>query len=144
MTSLDDILSKAASGMSADSIRMNLISSNLANANTVGSSEDATYRSKSPVFSEITNAIPGISDGEQAIGGVRVTDIQTKNAPLQKHYDPTNPMANKDGYVFTTDVNSIEEMTNMIEASRSYQANTEVMNTTKSLIMQTINVIASK
>jgi flagellar basal-body rod protein FlgC len=144
MTTLDRILTNAASGMSAESIRLNTIASNLANASNVGSSEETTYRAKHAIFSEVTQPIPGLGEGDQPIGGVRVTDVSPGNKPLQKRYEPDNPSSNDEGYVFASDVNPIEEMTNMIEASRSYQANVEIMTTTKGLIMQTMNIMNSK
>lgn len=144
MTTLDKILTNAASGMSAESIRLNTIASNLANANSVGSSDEATYHSKHAIFSEVTSPIDGLSASEQPIGGVRVTDVKNSDKPLQKRYQPDNPMANSDGFVYVTDVNPLEEMTNMIEASRSYQADVDIMNTTKGLILQTINVLNTK
>jgi flagellar basal-body rod protein FlgC len=144
MKSLENILNMAASGMSAESIKLNTIASNLANAGSVGSSEDTTYRSKNAIFSEIKSPLPGLSDSDQPLGGVRVSDVKSSTKPLQKRYEPNNPMANNEGFVFVTDVNPIEQMTNMIEASRSYQANVEIMNSTKSMIQQTIGVIASK
>lgn len=139
--SLEHILTTASSGMSADSIRLNLISSNLANAGSVNGDESATYHSKSAQVSEVVNPIFGLSEAEQPIGGVQVDKISTSEKPLEKRYEPDNPLANKDGFVYVSDVNPIEEMTNMIEASRSYQANADIMNTTKSLIMQSINVL---
>jgi flagellar basal-body rod protein FlgC len=144
MSSLDKILTTAASGMSAESIRLNTIASNLANADGMGGSEDTTYRTKYPVFSEVKQRIPGLSDDDQPIGGVRVTDVQHSLKPLEKRYDPDNPVANKEGYVYLTDVNSIEQMTDMISASKEYQANVDVMNTTKNLISQTISVLNTK
>lgn len=141
---LETILNTAASGMSAESMQLNTIASNLANANSVGSTEQETYRSKTAVFSEVRDPIPGLSQSDQPIGGVRVTDITTSNKPLEKRFDPNNPLANSDGYVYVSNVNAIEQMTNMIEASRSYQANVDMMNSAKGLIMQTINVINSK
>lgn len=144
MTTLDKILTNAASGMSAESIRLNTIASNLANANSMGSSDEATYHAKHAIFSEVTSPINGLSASEQPIGGVRVTDVKNSEKPLQKRYQPDNPMANSDGFVYVTDVNPLEEMTNMIEASRSYQADVDIMNTTKGLILQTINVLNTK
>ncbi len=141
---LDKILNTAASGMSAESMQLNIIASNIANANSVGSTEKSTYRSKSAVFTEVRDPIAGLSDSDQPIGGVRVTDVKTGSKPLEKRYDPTNPLANSDGYVYVSDVNTVAEMTNMIEASRSYQANVDMMNSAKGLIMQTINVMNEK
>ena len=144
MSTLEKILTNAASGMSAQSIRLNTIASNLANSSNVGSSESTTYRTKSPIFSEVTQKISGLNDDEQPIGGVQVTEVANSQKPLQKKYAPDNPLANKEGFVYMTDVNPIEEMTNMISASKEYQANVEVMNTTKNLIMQTLNVLNTK
>lgn len=144
MSVLDQILTNAASGMSAESIRLNTIASNLANSESVGGSEDTTYHAKHPVFTEVKDAIAGLSDSDQPIGGVRVTDIKTSDKPLQKRYEPNNPVANKEGYVYVSDVNAVEEMTDMIAASRSYQANVEIMNTTKGLITQTMSLLDSR
>ncbi len=139
--SLEKIFTNAASGMSAQSIRMNTIASNLANAGSVGGSEASTYHTKYPIFSEVTKRVSGLNEDDQPIGGVRVTDIKKTTKPLDKRYQPDHPSADKDGYVYITDVNPIEEMTNMIAASKDYEANVEVMNTTKSLVVQSINVL---
>lgn len=144
MNNLDQVLTNAASGLSAQTVRMNTIASNLANSGTVGPSAEETYRAKSPVFSEVTHKIMGLTDADQPVGGVRVTGIKHSDKPLERRYEPTNPAANKDGYVFATDVNPITEMTNMIAASKEYQANVEVINTTKNLIMQTMSVIGDR
>lgn len=144
MSTLDRILNNAASGMSAESIHMNTISSNLANSSNVGSDEASTYHAKVPQFQEVQNALPGFSEDEQPIGGVTVTKIGVDQTPLQKKYQPDNPLANSDGYVYVTNVNPIEEMTNMIESSKAYQANVDMMNTAKNLILQTIGILNSK
>lgn len=141
---LERIFTNAASGMSAQSIRMNTIASNLANAGSVGSSEDSTYHSKYPIFSEITQKIAGLNDEDQPVGGVRVTKIDSSHKPLEKRYDPNHPSADANGFVYLTDVNPIEEMTNMIAASKEYEANVEVMNTTKGLLGQSLNILNSK
>jgi flagellar basal-body rod protein FlgC len=144
INSLDGVFNTAASGMSAQSVRLNTIASNLANANNVGSSPESTYRSKTPVFAEITQENLGLSAGDQAIGGVEVQTIAESTKPLQKRYEPDHPLANEDGFIYVSDVNPIEQMTNMISASKAYQADVELMNSTKSLIMQTINVLNAK
>lgn len=141
---LDQVLTNAASGLSAQTIRMNTIASNLANAGTVGTSENTTYRTKYPIFSEITHKINGLSESDQPVGGVRVTGVQHSKKPLEKRLEPENPLANEDGYIFATDVNPIAEMTNMIAASKEYQANVEVMNTAKNLITQTLSIISDR
>lgn len=139
--SLDQIFNSAGSGMSAQSIRLNTIASNLANAGSVGSTESSTYHTKYPVFKEVKNKVMGISTSEQPIGGVQVTKVMQSQNPLEKTYNPTHPLANSDGYVYQTDVNPIQQMTDMVSASKDYQANVDVMNTTKSLIMATLNVL---
>ena len=141
MDSLTSVLTNAASGLSAQSIRMNTIASNLANTGNVGPSEEATYHAKYPVFSEVTQPVPGLGDQDQPVGGVRVTGIKTSDKPLDRRYDPNNPMANQDGFVYLANVNPIEQMTDMIAASKEYEANVDVMNTAKNLIAQSISVI---
>ncbi|MDR3476561.1 MAG: flagellar basal body rod protein FlgC [Gammaproteobacteria bacterium] len=142
--SLEKILTNAASGMSAQSIRMNTIASNLANTDNVAGSEEATYHAKYPIFSEVTQQVQGLVPDDQPTGGVRVTDIANSKKPLERRYQPDHPSANSEGYIYLTDVNPIEEMTNMISASKEYQANVEVMNTTKNLILQTLSVMNEK
>lgn len=139
--SLEKILTNAASGMSAQTIRMNTIASNLANSDNVAGTESEAYHAKYPIFSEVTQKVPGLTENDQPTGGVKVTDITKNVKPLEKRYQPDHPLANKEGYIYLTDVNPIEEMTNMISASKDYQANVEIMNTTKNLIMQTLTVL---
>ncbi|RDI39956.1 flagellar basal body rod protein FlgC [Aquicella lusitana] len=141
INSLDKVLTNASSGLSAQSIRMNTIASNLANAGNVGNSNETTYHKRYPIFSEVTSEIVGLNSDDQPVGGVRVTDIKSSTKQLERRYDPDNPVANEEGYVYLSDVNSIEEMTNMIAASKEYEANVEVINTTKNLITQAINVL---
>lgn len=141
---LEQVMATAATGLSAQSIRMNTIASNLANAGNVGSTEEGTYHAQFPIFQEITKKVSTSSTTDDPNGGVEVTRIDHTTKPLEKRYEPTNPMANKDGYIFVTDVNPIAEMTNMISASKEYQANVEVMNTIKNMMMQGINILNSK
>ncbi len=140
---LDNIINTMASSMSAESIRMNLTASNLANAGGVGSSDAETYHARHPVFSTITESISGLSDADQAIGGVKVVGIVNGNKPLTWRYDMDNPLSDSQGRVYQTDVNPIEEMTDMIAASRQYQASVDVTTTAKALMMQTIRAIES-
>jgi flagellar basal-body rod protein FlgC len=144
MSTLERIMNNAASGMSAQSVRLNTIASNLANADNVGQSNETAYHRKSPVFSEVTQKIAGLSDEDQPLGGVAVNQISKSQKPLQHRHDPDNPLADENGEVYITDVNPIEEMTDMISASKEYQADVDVMNTTKSLIQQTISVLSTK
>lgn len=142
--SLDRIFTNAASGMSAQSIRMNTIASNLANAGSVGGTDQDTYHKKFPIFSEVKNSIAGLNPEDQPIGGVNVTSIENSKKPLEKRYQPDNPSAGPDGNVYVTDVNPIEEMTNMIAASKEYEANVDVMNTAKNMVLQSLNVLNTK
>lgn len=138
---ISQILNVMASALSAQSIHMNTIASNLANAGSVSGSEADTYRAKHPVFSEVQQAINGIARHEQIQGGVQVVDVIESKKPLEWRMDPDNPIADEQGRIFQTDVNPIEEMADMISASRQYQASVEVMNTSKNLIIQTLRAI---
>lgn len=142
--SMEQVLTNAATGLSAQTVRMNTIASNLANAGSVGSSEATTYHAKYPVFSEIHQQAAEIGQDDPPTGGVKVTGIKESQKPLEKRYEPSHPLANKDGFVYATDVNPITEMTNMISASKEYQANVEIMNTTKNLIVQTLGILNTK
>lgn len=123
----------AGSALAAQSVRLNATASNLANANTVAGSADQVYQAREPVFSVVTDA-----QGETA--GVRVLDVETRNEAAQKLYQPGHPLADGEGYVYAPSVNVVEEMVNMISASRSYQSNIEVFNTVKDLTMRTLSL----
>ncbi len=126
----------AASAMSAQSVRLNVVASNLANAESVGSSPEKTYRARNPVFAAVMSGLRG---GRDAVP-VRVAGIVESQAPLGREYSPENPMADSQGYVHLPNVNVIEEITNMISASRSYQNNVEVLNTSKQLLLGTLKL----
>ncbi|MDO9372741.1 MAG: flagellar basal body rod protein FlgC [Gammaproteobacteria bacterium] len=140
--SLFSIFDIAGSGMSAQSVRLNTTSSNLANAETVSSSAAQTYRARQPVFSAVLNALNGGagSAGQDASSGVQVLDIVESKAPIQSRYEPNNPQADARGYVYLPNVNMVEEMANMISASRSYQSNAEVINTSKQMLLKTLSL----
>ena len=123
----------AASAMTAQSQRMNTTASNLANADSVSGPDGQPYRAKQVVF-EMAPA------NGQAIGGVRVARVVEDPSPLRMQHDPKNPLANADGYVAMPNVNVVEEMVNMISASRSYQANVEVLNTAKTMLLKTLTI----
>ena len=122
--------------MSAESVRLNITASNLANAQSVGASENETYHARHPVFSAVMESL----QGDEASYGVRVDDIVQSQAPLEQRYQPEHPMANEEGYVFMPNVNLVDEMANMISASRSYQSNVEVLNTSKQLMLATLRL----
>jgi flagellar basal-body rod protein FlgC len=130
------IIDIAGSGMSAQTLRLNTTASNIANAESISSSTNETYRARHPVFSAVMNEIN--SAGEAV--GVSVQGIVESQAPLRKQYQPGHPMADKDGYVYLPNVNMVEEMANMISASRSYQSNAEVAKTAKQLLLQTLSL----
>lgn len=127
-----DIMNIAATGMSAQRIRITNISSNLANANTTKTAEGGPYKRKDVVFQTIM-------DGQNA-GGVKVSKVVTDTKPPLLKYEPGNPEADEQGYVAYPNVNPIEEMVNMLEASRSYEANTTVLNTAKQLALRAIEI----
>lgn len=143
--SLDKVFDIAGSGMSAQSLRLNTVASNIANAETVSSSIDQTYRARNPVFATIFSAQQGssgslFSDERQAGQGVQVMGVVESDAELEPRYEPDHPMANEEGYVFYPNVNVVEEMANMMSASRSYQTNVEVMNTAKTMLQRVLTL----
>ena len=119
--------------MTAQSQRMNVTASNLANADSVAGPDGQPYRAKQVVF-EVASA------GQQDIGGVKVAKVVEDPSPMKMAYDPKSPHANAQGYVALSNVNVVEEMTKMISASRSYQANVEVLNTAKTLMIKTLSI----
>lgn len=144
--SLSNIFDISASGMSAQSIRLNTVASNIANAESVSSSSGETYRARQPVFSLMLNqqmdshGMPSMDSSEVAGYGVQVTDIVESEAPLRMQYEPNHPMADDEGYVYYSNVNVVEEMTNMISASRSYQVNADIMNTAKEMMQRVLTL----
>lgn len=134
--SLFKVFDIAGSALSAQSVRMNTTASNMANANSASSSSGATYRARNPIFTPFMMNELMIGGGE--IGGVRIDGIVESDAPLKREYQPHHPMADREGYVFLPNVNVIEEMANMISASRSYQTSIEVMEASKRMLQQTL------
>jgi len=142
---IENIFDIAATGMSAQSVRMNTISSNLANAQSVSSNTDETYRAKYPVFSAAySDLVNGRDDPfaetEQAAAGVAIVDIVESTADLRMVHQPDHPMADESGYVAYPNVNVVEEMANMISASRSFQNNVDVLETAKTLLSRLITL----
>ncbi|MEZ5499536.1 MAG: flagellar basal body rod protein FlgC [Steroidobacteraceae bacterium] len=126
----------AGSGLSAQSVRLNTVASNIANANSVSGTKEGVYRARSPVFQAVAD--PASSDGSTA--SVAVRGVVDSNAPALARYEPGNPLADAEGYVYAANVNVVEQMVDMISASRSYQNNVEVMNTTKDLLLATLRL----
>ncbi len=131
--SLFNIFNVAGSAMSAQSQRLNTVSSNIANADSTTSATGQPYRAKQVVFS----AVPvGAADAK----GVKVEKVVEDQSPLKKVFDPKHPSADEEGYVTMPNVNVIEEMVNMISATRSYQTNVETMNSAKTLLLKTLTI----
>ena len=134
--SLFDVFDVAGSAMNAQSVRMNVTSSNLANSGSVSGDPDKVYRARQPVFSSFQNAL----DSQPGVSHVRLEGVIESQAPLTMRYPPDQPEANENGNVYVSNVNRVEEMVNMISASRSYKNNVEIINTTKDLLMQTLSL----
>ncbi|WP_092438180.1 flagellar basal body rod protein FlgC [Collimonas sp. OK607] len=132
-----NIFDVAGSAMSAQSQRMNVTASNLANADSVSGPDGQPYRAKQVVFAV---AAGDQQDGSAAVGGVQVTGVVEDQSPLRMVYNPKHPLADASGYVTMPNVNVVEEMVNMISASRSYQANVEVLNTAKTMMLKTLTI----
>ncbi len=137
ITSIFDI---AGSGMNAQSIRLNTTASNIANAETASSSTDQVYRGRHAVFSTMYNNMTGQGFQSPASAGVQVDGIVESDAPLQPRYEPQHPKADENGYVYYPNVNVVEEMTNMISASRSFQVNVEMMNSAKQMVQRVLTL----
>ena len=139
MRSLDSVFGIAGTALNAQMVRMNTTASNLANATTVAGSEKDAFRAKRPVFKalleeEMTHA------GAPYVGGVKVDMVADDPTPIRSLHDPGNPMADANGYVYLSNVNEMQEMVEMMSASRSYQNNVEVVNTAKQLMMRTLDI----
>ena len=132
--SLFNVFEVAGTAMNAQSVRMNVTASNLANAGSAHGDAGEVYRARQPVFSPYQQPL----GGEAGIAGVTINGVIESEAPLKQQYQPHHPHADADGNVYLTNVNAIEEMVNMMSASRSYQNNVEMINTTKDLLLQTL------
>lgn len=127
--------------MAAQSVRLNTVASNLANANSVSGDAAAVYKARHPVFEAVKQALAGgPANSANSGAAVRVTDIVESQADPVARYEPGNPLANAEGYVYAPNVNVVEEMVDMISASRSYQNNVEVMDTAKTMMMATLRL----
>jgi flagellar basal-body rod protein FlgC len=131
-----NIFDISGSAMNAQSVRLNTVASNLANADTISSSPDQVYQAKHPVFSELLQD----AGNKQSAAGVQVKEIIESKAPALVRYEPNHPLADEQGNIYSPNINTVEEMANMMSASRSYQNNVEVFNTSKQLLMATLNL----
>lgn len=120
-----DISQIAGSAMAAQTVRMNTIASNLANANAVATSEAEGYRARKPVFAALL--------GDEGVARVQVLDVVQSSEPLRRAHEPDNPLADADGMVYYTNVNEVAEMADMMAASRAFETNVEVMGRIKSM-----------
>ncbi len=131
----------SASALTAERLRMDLISDNLANVNTSKTKEGGPYQRKVPVFAEVLDNY--ISDNGRFIAkpaGVKVLRIEPDGNPPRMVFDPSNPDANEDGYVFYPDINPVSEMVNLITASRSYEANVTAFNAAKTIFSASLEL----
>ena len=126
----------AGSGMTAQGLRMSVVASNLANVDAVSSSINQTYRARQPVFQTMLDEF---SSDPQAVG-VRMAGVVESEAPLVREYSPHHAMADEEGYIYRPNVSVVDEMANMISASRAYQNNVEVVNATRQMLSATINL----
>jgi flagellar basal-body rod protein FlgC len=125
----------AGSAMAAQSVRLNTVASNLANAGNVTGDPQAVYKPVEPVFQTMPS-----DPAQPGLGGVRVTRIEQSQAEPLKRYEPGNPLADAQGYVYAPDIDPVAQMVNMISAARAYQADVEVLNTGKELALATLNL----
>ncbi len=139
--SLFRIFDVAGSAVSAQSQRLNVTASNLANADTVAGPDGSAYKARQVVFQTLLmGGSGGVAAAPDGSAGVRVATVSENDAPGRRVLDPKHPQADADGYVTYSNVNAVEEMVNMISASRSYQNNVEVMNTARSLLLKTLQM----
>ncbi|MBT9503408.1 MAG: flagellar basal body rod protein FlgC [Burkholderiaceae bacterium] len=137
--SMFQIFKVSGSAVSAQSQRLNVVASNLANVDTVAGPDGQAYKARQVMFQTEMMGATG-APGDPAAAGVRVSTITEDQTPGRRIHDPKNPQADAEGYVTYSNVNAVEEMVNMISASRSYQNNIEVMNTAKSLLLKTLQM----
>jgi len=131
--SMFSIFNVSGSAVSAQAQRLNVVASNMANVDAVAGPDGQAYKARQVVFQTVPL-------GTEATNGVKVSGITESNVPFKRIHDPNHPSADADGYVSYSNVNPVEEMVNMISASRSYQNNIEVMNTAKSLLLKTLQL----
>jgi len=136
--SFRNIAQIAGSAMNAQSVRLNTVASNLANANTAATNETDAYHARKPVFAAVAARTGWLDDsadepGRLAGAGVQVLDVVHSTEPMREAYEPDNPLANEDGMVFYPNVNSVAEMTDMMSASRAFETNVEVLNRLKAM-----------
>ena len=138
--SIDNIFGIGGTALNAQMIRMNTTASNLANAGTTSATEKEAYRGKRTIFKSLMDDQMA-NAGSPYVGGEKVDKIVDDTKPVARVYDPGNPLADGDGFVFQSNVNEVTEMVDMMAASRSYQNNVEVVNTARELMMRSLEII---
>ena len=147
--SIGNILDIAGSGMSAQTLRLNTVASNMANAETISTRAEDAYRARYPVFKAVVDDVFKDSfaqlnklDGRQPVakGGVEVAEIIQSQDEAQRRYQPAHPLADEEGFVYLSGVNIVEQMADMISAQRSFEMNAEVANTAKSMMQRLITL----
>ncbi len=139
---LDNIFGVAGTALNAQLTRMNATASNLANASSVSSTEAGAFRAKRTVFKALVDDAMTHA-GAPYVGGVKVDHVKDDAAPIRRISDPTNPLADAQGYVYQSNVSEVTEMVEMMAAGRSYQNNVEVINTARQLMMRTLDITRS-
>jgi flagellar basal-body rod protein FlgC len=134
--SLSKVFDIAGSAMNAQSVRMNVTASNMANAGSVSGDPNNVYRARQPIFSTFSDS----PNSRSGVAEVRLSGVIENSGPLKASYMPEHPEADANGMVYISDVNMVEEMVNMLSASKSYQNGVEMINTTKDLLLQTLSL----
>lgn len=134
--SLSKVFDIAGSAMNAQSVRMNVTASNMANAGSVSGDPNDVYRARQPVFTTFSDSL----NSKTGVAEVRLSGVIQNSGPLNASYMPDHPEADANGMVYISDVNMVEEMVNMLSASKSYQNGVEMINTTKDLLLQTLSL----
>ncbi|WP_420935255.1 flagellar basal body rod protein FlgC [Alteromonas sp. A081] len=134
---LFNVMQISSTGMEAENVRLNTTASNIANANSVSSSYGETYRARHPVFASV---MQDAMNNQTKGAGVQVKGIVESDAPLQVEYSPNNPMADEEGYIYKPNVNIVEEMANMMSASKAYETNVQVADTTKRIFRRVLQL----
>jgi flagellar basal-body rod protein FlgC len=139
--SLLNVFDVSGSALAAQSVRLNTTASNIANAESVAENPEQTYRARHPVFAQaLDRQLTPAGQDSVAGGAVQVLGIVESEAPLQYRYEPDHPYANEEGFVAYPNVSVVEEMANMISASRSFELNVEVMNTARTLAERVLSM----
>tara|TARA_A100001011_G_C14009451_1_gene714876 strand:- start:318 stop:743 length:426 start_codon:yes stop_codon:yes gene_type:complete len=136
---IDNIFGIAGTALNAQLTRMNLTASNLANSGTKSSTPEGAFHAKRPVFKALLDK-EDTHAGAPFVGGVKIDKIVDIKEPIRKVYDPFDPQADSEGFVYTTNISEVVEMVEMMAAARSYQNNVEVVNTARELMMRTIDI----